>query len=60
MKCDKLVDVGRRQFMRGGIIASAGAAATAVMGSGAAQAQTAPMTLRWSAIRPTDLAICPS
>ena len=45
MKCDKLVDVGRRQFLRGGVIASAGAAATAVMGPGPAQAQTAPTPL---------------
>ena len=45
MKCDKLVDVGRRQFLRGGVIASAGAAATAVLGSGPAQAQTTPMPL---------------
>ncbi|MGV8988739.1 MAG: arsenate reductase (azurin) small subunit [Cypionkella sp.] len=40
MKCNKLVDVGRRQFLRGGIAASAGAAASVVMGSGAATAQT--------------------
>ena len=45
MKCDKLVDVGRRQFLRGGVIASAGAAASAVLGSGPAQAQTTPMPL---------------
>jgi arsenite oxidase small subunit len=44
MKCEKLVDVGRRQFLRGGIVASAGAAATVVMGAGAIQAQTAPTT----------------
>ncbi len=27
MKCSKLVDVGRRQFLRGGAISAAGAAA---------------------------------
>jgi arsenite oxidase small subunit len=45
MKCEKLVDVGRRQFLRGGIVASAGAAATVVMGVGAAIAQTTPTAL---------------
>lgn len=45
MKCAKLVDVGRRQFLRGGIVASAGAAATVVMGAGAASAQTTPTAL---------------
>ena len=29
-KCDRLVDVGRRQFLRGSTLAAAGAAATAV------------------------------
>ena len=45
MKCDKLVDVGRRQFLRGGVIASAGAAAAVVMGPGAAEAKAAPTGL---------------
>jgi len=30
-RCDKLVDVGRRQFLRGGAVATAGAAAATVM-----------------------------
>jgi arsenite oxidase small subunit len=29
--CSKLVDVGRRQFLRGGVLATAGAAATSVL-----------------------------
>ena len=29
MKCNKLVDVGRRQFLRGGAVAGVGAAAGA-------------------------------
>jgi len=41
MTCKRMVDAGRRQFLRGGIMASAGAAATAVMGNAPAQAQTA-------------------
>ena len=41
MKCNRLVDAGRRQFLRGGLMASAGAAATAVMGAAPAKAQTA-------------------
>lgn len=38
MKCNRLVDVGRRQFLRGGLVATAGAAATTVMGAGEARA----------------------
>ena len=33
MKCDRLVDIGRRQFLRGSALATAGAAATVVMGT---------------------------
>lgn len=33
MKCDRLVDAGRRQFLRGGLVAGAGAAASAVVGA---------------------------
>lgn len=33
MRCRKLADVGRRQFMRGGALATAGAAAVAVSGA---------------------------
>jgi len=38
MKCDKLVDVGRRQFLRGSAIATAGAAAAVVVSPQQAQA----------------------
>ena len=40
MKCNKLVDVGRRQFMRGGAISVAGAAAATVLAPAAVQAQS--------------------
>ena len=39
MKCKKMVDVGRRQFLRGGALAAAGAAVSTVAG---APAQAAP------------------
>ena len=39
-RCDKLVDVGRRQFLRGSAVAAAGAAASVTM-PGQAKAQTA-------------------
>jgi arsenite oxidase small subunit len=39
MRCKKLVDVGRRQFLRGGALAAAGAAASTVT---SAPAQAAP------------------
>ena len=39
-KCDKLVELGRRQFLRGGAVAAAGAAAT-TMGTAAAPAAAA-------------------
>lgn len=35
LKCDRLVDVGRRQFLRGGATAAAGVAASVVATSGA-------------------------
>lgn len=41
MKCDRLVDTGRRQFLRGGIMSAAGAAAAVALPAGQAQAQTA-------------------
>lgn len=40
MKCSKLVDVGRRQFLRGGAISAAGAAAATFIAPAAAQAQS--------------------
>lgn len=39
MKCNKMVEVGRRQFLRGGLIATAGAAAAAVVAPAQAKAQ---------------------
>lgn len=39
MKCNKLVDAGRRQFLRGGAVAGVGAAATMMTGV-QAQAET--------------------
>jgi arsenite oxidase small subunit len=45
MKCNKMVDVGRRQFLRGGLVASAGAAAAVVM-SVPAEAKAAPALAR--------------
>ncbi|HUG61931.1 MAG TPA: arsenate reductase (azurin) small subunit [Methylomirabilota bacterium] len=39
MKCDKLVDVGRRKFLRGGAFGAAGVAAASVLPAGQAQAQ---------------------
>lgn len=39
MKCNRLVDAGRRQFLRGSLVATAGAAAATVMGAEQAKAQ---------------------
>lgn len=39
MKCNRLVDAGRRQFMRGGLMATAGAAVATVMTPEQAKAQ---------------------
>lgn len=39
MKCDKLVDAGRRQFLRSGAIGTVGAAATVMIATPPAQAQ---------------------
>lgn len=43
MKCNKLVDTGRRQFLRGGVFGIAGAAAASVLPAGPAQAQARAM-----------------
>jgi arsenite oxidase small subunit len=40
MKCNKLVDVGRRQFLRGGAIGAAGAAAATFVAPAQAKAQS--------------------
>lgn len=39
MKCNRMVDVGRRQFLRGGLVGAAGAAAATVLPPGQAKAQ---------------------
>lgn len=39
MKCNRLVDAGRRQFLRGGIVGAAGAAAATVLPATQAKAQ---------------------
>ncbi|SIN76530.1 arsenite oxidase small subunit [Vannielia litorea] len=39
MKCNRLVDAGRRQFLRGGLAGAAGAAAATVMSTQQAKAQ---------------------
>lgn len=44
MKCDKLVDVGRRQFLRGGALATAGVAVVTV--AGGSQAKATPANAR--------------
>lgn len=56
MKCNRLVDVGRRQFLRGGIAATAGAAAVTVVGTGQAQAQTALALVEYPANRLANVA----
>ncbi len=43
MKCNKLVDVGRRQFLRGGAISAVGAAAAPMIAPAPAQAQSLAM-----------------
>jgi arsenite oxidase small subunit len=40
MKCNKLVDVGRRQFLRGGAMSAAGAAAATFIAPSQAKAQS--------------------
>lgn len=40
MKCNKLVDVGRRQFLRGGVLSAAGAAAATFVAPAPAKAQS--------------------
>lgn len=40
-KCDRLVDVGRRRFLRGGGVAAAGGLAAAIVPAGSAQATPA-------------------
>ena len=55
MKCNKLVDVGRRSFLRGGLVATAGAAATTVMGAQPARAQTSLALVNYPSNRLANL-----
>ena len=55
MRCKNLVDVGRRQFLRGGALAAAGAAATTVTGS-AAQATPANAQVDYPSNRLANIA----
>ena len=43
MKCNKLIDVGRRQFLRGSAISAVGAAAASMIAPAPAQAQSLAM-----------------
>ena len=54
-RCRKMVDVGRRQFLRGGAIATAGAAA-AVVAPGKAKAEPAPALLDYPSNRLANIA----
>lgn len=51
MKCNRLVDVGRRQFMRGGVLGAAGAAAATVLPAQQVQAATGLAMLTYPATR---------
>ncbi len=55
MKCNRLVDVGRRQFLREGVLGAAGAAAATVLPAGQAQAQSLAM-LDYPSIRLGNIA----
>ncbi|WP_296763965.1 arsenate reductase (azurin) small subunit [Sediminimonas sp.] len=56
MKCNKLVDAGRRQFLRGGLMASAGAAAATVAGTSEAEAKPALARVDYPANRLANMA----
>lgn len=51
MKCNRLVDVGRRQFLRGGVLGVAGAAAATVIPAGQANATTGLAMLEYPSAR---------
>lgn len=55
MKCNRLVDAGRRQFLRGGAVATVGAAASVVVGR-EARAQTAMARVEYPANRLANIA----
>ncbi|MCX7888917.1 MAG: arsenate reductase (azurin) small subunit [Rhodobacteraceae bacterium] len=56
MKCERLVDVGRRQFLRGGITGAVGAAAATVLAPAPAKAQTAMALVDYPANRLANVA----
>ena len=56
MKCNRLVDAGRRQFLRGGVLGVAGAAAATVLPAGQAQAQQALAMLDYPSMKLGNLA----
>lgn len=56
MRCKKLVDVGRRQFLRGGALGVAGAAAATVMPAPAAKAAPAPAQVEYPSNRLANIA----
>ena len=56
MKCNRLVDVGRRQFLRGGVLGVAGAAASTVLPAGQAQAQQARAMLDYPSNKLANIA----
>ncbi|PQO23320.1 arsenate reductase (azurin) small subunit [Rhodobacteraceae bacterium WD3A24] len=55
MKCNRLVDAGRRQFLRGGLVATAGAAAGTMMPE-RAEAQSALARVSYPANRLANIA----
>lgn len=56
MRCNKLVDVGRRSFLKGGLMTGAGVAAAAAVGAAPAQAQTALARVQNPSTRLANLA----
>jgi arsenite oxidase small subunit len=58
MKCNRLVDVGRRQFLRGGVLGAAGLRRQRSLPAGQAQAQRSPCwTIRPPARQYRDLKV---
>ncbi|MGB3556421.1 MAG: arsenate reductase (azurin) small subunit [Jannaschia sp.] len=55
MKCNKLVDVGRRSFLQGGIVAGAGAAAATLISAQQAKAQTSLALVEYPSNRLANL-----
>ena len=56
MRCRKMVDVGRRQFLKGGAMATAGAAAIAVSGGTRAEAAASGARVRYPSNRLANIA----